>query len=356
MPAFAALRRSERSNFSPCELCGNSLFVIVADQDRLGNPLQTVVCHSCGLVSVNPRPSDEDIDQFYRDEYRKSYKQSLQPKLKHVYRAGRVALNRLSYLLPLLHQSRTVLDLGAGGGELLFMLRGLGFDVQGIEPNTGYGDAARDVLGLPVQVTTYQQAQVELESCDMVTCFHVLEHLPHPVDALAAMVRWMKPEGLLLIEVPHVMSRCQWPHSRHHIGHLHHFSSSTLALAGQKAGLRAVDVFTSGDGGNLMVVFRKNPGGSAKAMPSTIPGHAQRVISHLRTHTALAHLLSPHPYVRPLERMCSHLGEHLALMRCRNVQVLLGRLLEEARSLARSAREGTPPLELPISDCRRAAG
>ncbi len=324
--------------------------MIVADRDRLGNPLQTVVCHACGLVSVNPRPSDEDIDQFYRDEYRKSYKQTLQPKLKHVYRAGRVALDRLTYLIPLLHQGGAVMDLGAGGGELLFMLRGLGFEVQGIEPNIGYGEVARDVLGLPVQVTTYQEAQVELESCDMVTCFHVLEHLPHPVDALTAMARWMKPDGLLLIEVPHVMSRCQWPHSRHHIGHLHHFSSSTLALAGQKAGLRAVDVFTSGDGGNLMVVFRKNQGGHGNAIQSTIPGHAQRVIGHLRTHTALMHLLSPPPYLRPLERIYGHVRERLALMRCQDVQLLLTQLLEEAQALAQSAREGTPPWEIPISE------
>lgn len=347
MPAFASLRQSERSQFSPCDLCGHSLFLIVADKDRLGYPLQTVVCHACGLVSTNPRPSDEDLDRFYREEYRKAYKQAFQPKLKHVHRAGRVALERLEYLLPLLKSGCSLLDLGAGGGELLFMLRGLGFKVQGIEPNIGYGGVARDLLELPVQVTSYQQAAVEQESLDVVTCFHVLEHLAHPVEALAAMARWLKVEGLLLIEVPHVMSRCQWPHSRYHIGHLHHFSSSTLALAGQKAGLRPVDAFTSADGGNLMVVFRKG-GEPPISGAGTIPGHSQRVIQHLRSHTALTHLLSPHPYLRPFEKLASRVQERLTLMRHRDVKSVLEHLLDEARHLEQQMRQSAFEAELPL--------
>jgi 2-polyprenyl-3-methyl-5-hydroxy-6-metoxy-1,4-benzoquinol methylase len=349
MPAFAALRQCERSDFSPCDLCGQSLFVIVADQDRLGHPLQTVVCHSCGLVSTNPRPSDEEIEKFYRDEYRKAYKQAFEPKLKHLYRAGRVALERLEYLFPLLSAGESVLDLGAGGGELLFVLRGLGFDVQGIEPNIGYGNVARDLLGLPVQVTNYRQATVEPGSLDVVTCFHVLEHLPHPVDALSAMAAWLKPNGLMLIEVPHVMSRCQWPQSRYHIGHLHHFSASTLALAGAKAGMRTIDSFTSPDGGNLMLVFRKGGDVTAESS-STIPGHAQRVIRQLRTHTDLTHLLSPFPYLRPLQKLSSTVLERLALQRHRDISSVLADLNREAGELARKLRERSAPVAAPLLD------
>lgn len=350
MPAFAALRQSDRSHFSSCDLCGHSLFVIVADKDRLGHPLQTVVCQACGLVSTNPRPGDYELERFYREDYRQAYKQAWRPKLKHVHRAGRVALERLEYLLPLLQPGQNLLDLGAGGGELLFMLRGLGFAVQGIEPNLGYGGVARDVLGLPVQLTTYQQAVVEPGSLDVVTCFHVLEHLPDPVAALSAMAGWLRRDGLLLVEVPHVMARCQWPHSRYHIGHLHHFSSSTLALAGQKAGLRPVDAFTSADGGNLMLVFRKG-GVPPEEVLSTIPGHAQRVVRHLRTHTPLVHLLSPHPYLRPLEKLSSRLREQLTLLQHREVHALLDRLLQEARQLAQALREAEPRMPAPLLGC-----
>jgi 2-polyprenyl-3-methyl-5-hydroxy-6-metoxy-1,4-benzoquinol methylase len=336
--------RPENLRFAPCDLCGHTHFLIVSDRDRHGQPLQTVVCHDCGLVSTNPRPTDEELEQFYREEYRKSYKQAVKPKPKHVYRAGRVALERLSYLLPLLRPGQSVLDMGAGGGELLFLLRGLGYAVQGIEPNLGYGGSARDTLGLPVQVTHYQHAKVEPGSLDVVTCFHVLEHLAHPIEALSIMGGWAKPGGLLLIEVPNVMSRCQWPSSRYHLGHLHHFSSSTLCLAGQKAGLTPVDTFTSSDGGNLMVVFRKDEAPAIK-LGAIIPGHALRVLKHLQGHTAMNHLLSRHPYLRPWAKLFSRIQERAALMRHQDAHSILDHLLVEARLVAEKLRKSERPSE-----------
>lgn len=348
MPAYHSLRQKPSSVISVCDLCGHDQFTVVATTDRLHYPLQSLVCHSCGLVSTNPRPSDEDVEKFYRDDYRKEYKQTLKPRLKHVYRAGMVALERLRYTLPLLRRDDRILDLGAGGGEFLFLLRGLGHNVGGIEPNLGYGGMARDILGLPVQVTTYQHAEVEAGSQDVVTCFHVLEHIPHPVEALSIMARWLTENGLLLIEVPHVLSRCQWPHSRYHIGHLHHFSSSTLALAGQKAGLRAVDTFTSADGGNLMVVFRRADGQPAPAQTS-IPGHMQRVRQHLRDHTPLSHLLTYHPYLRPFQKLRMRADELLTLARMHDAHDVLDHLLHRARRVQESWTASQARGELDLS-------
>lgn len=349
MPA-THFSNSSSQPLAACDLCGHSHFAVIANQDRHGQPLQTVVCKSCGLVSTNPRPTDEELENFYRDEYRKSYKQVVKPKPKHVYRAGLVALQRLHYLLPILRSGQSVLDFGAGGGELLFMLRGLGYHVQGIEPNLGYGGAARDHLGLPVQVTHYQHAQVTPESLDVVTCFHVVEHLAHPIEALSVMAGWTKPNGLVLIEVPNVMSRCQWPHSRYHLGHLHHYSSSTLSLAGQKAGLMAVDSFTSADGGNLMVVFQKtNP--PLMSDTSALPGHATRVLKHLRSHTALAHLKTAHPYLRPFEKMASRVSEQIALSGRRDAHAILDHLLARAKVIAESFKEEEPPQDSPGLAC-----
>jgi SAM-dependent methyltransferase len=335
MPAYFRLRQKPTSLISVCDLCGHDQFTVVATTDRLKRPLQSLVCHSCGLVSTNPRPSDEDVEKFYRDDYRQEYKQTFKPKLKHIYRAGRVALERLRYTLPLLRRDDQILDLGAGGGEFLFMLRGLGHFASGIEPNLGYGGMARDILGLPVQVSTYQHAEVRAGSQDVVTCFHVLEHLPHPVEALSIMASWLTENGLLLIEVPHVLSRCQWPHSRYHIGHLHHFSSSNLALAGQKAGLRAVDTFTSADGGNLMVVFRRIQG-APPTVQASIPGHMQRVRQHLREHTPLSHLLSFHPYLRPFQKLRQRADEQLTLAGMNDPHDVLDHLLNHAKRVQES--------------------
>ncbi|MBL9113782.1 MAG: class I SAM-dependent methyltransferase [Verrucomicrobiaceae bacterium] len=297
-----------------CILCRGTEFLPVADRDRHGNELRTVLCEGCGFVFTSPRPSQAEVDHFYRSDYRREYKDSYSPKPKHVYRAGKVALSRLAYLKPLLKPNARVLDVGAGGGEMLYLLKEMGLTVQGIEPNLGYGGTARDVLGLPVQVTSYKAAEVEPLSMDVVTSFHVLEHLLDPVEALSIFSRWLKDDGQILIEVPNVFSRCQWPQSRYHRGHLQHFSASTLSLAGHLAGLVAVDSFTSEDGGNVMVVFRKAPDAAAhRLVAGVLPGHAARVKAHLTQHTPLRHFFTLAPWKRPLERAVDRLAEKVSL-------------------------------------------
>lgn len=332
---------------SSCLLCQSTSFVPVAHRDRHGQPLTTVLCEGCGFVFTHPRPTRAEVDHFYRADYRREYKQSFTPRPKHVYRAGRVALERLDYLLPLLKDGDHVLDVGAGGGELLFILRELGHRVQGIEPNLGYGGAARDFLGLPVQVAGYHEAQVEPGSQHVITSFHVVEHLLDPVDALSVFAGWLHEDGLLLIEVPHVLSNCQWPQSRYHRGHLQHFSAATLALAGRLAGLHAVDSFTSADGGNLMVIFRRAD--STPAAPAVLPGHAARVLRHLRGHTARRHALSLSPWLRPLRRLRDRVAEGLQLAREKEPRALLHQCAAQARRLqARTGQPASPAKPLPL--------
>ena len=167
-----------------CEICHSNHFREIGSTDREGKALRTVICEGCGLVFSDPRPDTSQIDDFYRESYRMAYKQAWQPRLKHTYRTGSVVLERLRYLMPLLRRGSSLLDFGSGGGELVFILRELGFDARGIEPNIGYAEYSRDVLGIPLQIGAFAQARFEPCSLDFVTLFHVAEHLEHPVAAL----------------------------------------------------------------------------------------------------------------------------------------------------------------------------
>ncbi len=297
---------------SACPLCERDDFQTVAERDRDRRPLRTVLCRSCGLVFTNPRPPPEEVASFYEASYRLLYKHSRSPSARHVYRAGQVALERLDRLRPLLAPHSRVLDLGSGAGELLYLLRAAGHAVSGIEPNLGYGDFAREDLGLPVQAGGYQTAQVQPGSQDMITVFHVLEHLEDPVAALRAMAFWLRSGGRLVVEVPNVMSTCQWPSSRFHLAHLLHFSPDTLAMAGRRASLSVLDCHTSRDGGNVICVFERLEG-SVAVPDGSIPGHAAGVAVLLSGHTTLRHALTPAPYWRPLLKLRRRFRERRAL-------------------------------------------
>ncbi len=291
----------------PCELCGNARVESAGTHDREGAPLRVVLCPDCGLVWNDPRPDPRALMEYYREEYRRDYKNTLQPRPRHTVRAARVASHRCRELVPFLRPEDSLLDLGAGGGEMVYVLRRLGFPARGIEPNEGYARFARERLGVPVESGTWQEAGLPAGSVGAVTLFHVLEHLDGPLRAIGLIREWLRPGGLLWIEVPNVESLCQAPAHRFHRAHLYNFNTVTLAGLARRAGFAVERTFTSGDGGNLTAVLRRaevvDPG------PFTQPGNADRILRILRTHTPLRHLLSPAPYVRPVRKMVERLVE-----------------------------------------------
>ncbi len=74
----------------------------MSDKDRDGHALSNRLCLDCGLVFVDPRPSRQQREGWYAHDYRRDYNGVLQPRSHHVLRAGRVALDRLLRIRPLL--------------------------------------------------------------------------------------------------------------------------------------------------------------------------------------------------------------------------------------------------------------
>ena len=311
----------------PCNLCGSREVEQIRTRDRHGAHLRSVICTQCGLVWTDPRPAPEQVREFYAQEYRLDFKGTYQPKPKHTYRSGKVAVDRFQRVRGVLTPGARVLDVGAGGGEVVYVLRAMGYDATGFEPNEGYARYAAEVLGLPVRQGFHQDCPVEQESQDVVTMFHMVEHLESPFDALRNVHGWLRPDGLLVVEVPNVEAVCQQPHTQFHRGHLYHFNLPTLEKTGERAGFTVVSRFTSNDGGNIMVVWRK---ATAPAVSSwAIPGNYERVASILRGHTALRHVLSRYPFIRPFRKLASGLDEQRRVRMHRSPRAILDAVIAE---------------------------
>lgn len=308
----------------PCNLCGSTDHTEVRSRDRDGKPLRSVMCQSCGLVWVDPRPTPEEEREFYRLNYRRDYKHVERPKIKHVYRSGRAALDRWQRLRPWVREGGELLDIGAGGGEFLYVARAAGMKVRGIEPNEGYAAHAREQLDLPVQTGFYQDANVEPRNLDVVTAFHVVEHLEDPFGMMRRCLEWLRADGVLLIEVPNVEARCQHPNRQFHRGHLYHFNRQNLTAMMRRAGFEIVDTFVSADGGNIAATGRK-------ALPALLEpllpdGNAGRVADILKRHTTASYLLSPSPYLRPMRKLSKGIGEARATRGGADAAAILKRL------------------------------
>ncbi len=285
----------------PCNLCGSVDVDELGSRDRDGHPLRTTICRQCGLVWSNPRPGEDEVRRYYSREYRLDYKGCATPSLRHIARSGRGALNRYRDLAPFLKPGDRVLDAGAGGGEVVYVLRKAGFDAMGLEPDERYASHAREALGVPVATGFVQDGSFPPGRFDAITMYHALEHVEDPVGILTTLRGWLMDGGLLLIEVPNVEARCIHPHRRFHFAHFYNFNEVTLESTGRRSGFEPVQTTTSRDGGNLISVFRAVDAPAGPARPAE--GNYARVSAIVRGHTAAGYYLSAVPYAGPLERL-----------------------------------------------------
>jgi SAM-dependent methyltransferase len=139
-----------------------------------------------------------------------------------------------------------LLDVGCATGKFLRLMQAVGWRVSGIELDAAAAAKARGVTpdvfeGDPLA------APFAPRSFDVVTSFHVVEHLPEPRAALSRMLEWLAPGGVMIVEVPNVGGVGGRLFGRYWSGldfprHLTHFTPATMAAMVERAGGRVVDV------------------------------------------------------------------------------------------------------------------
>jgi SAM-dependent methyltransferase len=178
-----------------CYQCGSRESRPYADE----NGFQLVKCSSCGLLYVNPRPSDHTISQGARTGKHRGH-----AEFERVgkFDEGKVRSYRrvLKRLTPPSSLTKLKwLDIGAGHGEFLIALQAYGkLDTPplGLEPGEEKRSAARR-RGLHVEDETFVAAPAEFGG---ISLLNVYSHLPNPVEALARWGSWLRPGGYLLLE------------------------------------------------------------------------------------------------------------------------------------------------------------
>lgn len=174
-------------------------------------------CLDCGLLFVHPQPTREVLDAYYAPEGGWQASRSESPRPPQTRTKG-AAPDMMADLDRYFMASRPaagakVLDFGCGTGKWLNSFHDYGWETYGIEPST---DAAfvrhRRLLAIPTE-----------PEFDLALVYHVLEHLPRPLDTLRELARVLLPGGHLLVSVPRLdmlpvhrqVEYCL--HVRHHI-------------------------------------------------------------------------------------------------------------------------------------------
>lgn len=308
----------------PCPITGGDQCQVIATKAREGHSLRNVMSLDSGLIYVDPLPI-EDLSQFYKEDYRKSYKNVETPKKKHIYRAGGVALDRWARLKDYLGEGTRAIDFGAGGGEWAYLLKSRKVDIFGIEPNQGYGGFARDQYDLDLFLGMYQEAKVERGTFEVATLFHVLEHLKDPVDDIRQMSEFLKDEGHFAIEVPDILYRGMHFDHKWHDGHLFGFDLNTLGAVAAKAGLH--QIFLERQGGNLFGIFQKRENETVQ-LPD-LEGRADKALAEMQAGRKQYWQL-PATYLKSLTKLKRSIGEKQAVASKETGREILDALYQKA--------------------------
>ena len=205
-----------------------------------------VQCNQCRLIYLNPQPTSEELAAYYPKDYEAHVGTQKQ-------RLG--WLRRMDYYYGVKKRYRAIMrytrtgrlmDIGCGTGAFLDGMREYGWDVAGIEPGVQAADYAVRQLGLPVQNTTLEAAQLEPASFDLVTMWNVLEHLSDPQQALHRIREALQPGGLLVFAIPNVDSLDLRLFKKYWAGydvprHLFVFPPATLEEMVTRAGFDTLD-------------------------------------------------------------------------------------------------------------------
>lgn len=229
--------RRRRCPSSPCVLCGGRHATLLFRKGGWAH----VRCRACGLVSLDPLPSEAELAAHHERSYAEGAYAAFAAAAP--VRAA-VARDRLARLRPLARPGPW-LDVGASAGEFVAAVRAAGIDAEGIEVAGPAVDLARR-RGLPVRQVAVESFTPS-RSFAVITALDVAEHLPSPLPVLERLRAWLLPDGLLALTVPNRASFAARLLGRYWYyytapDHVHHFTPATIARLLERAGFERIRV------------------------------------------------------------------------------------------------------------------
>jgi len=222
-----------------CPVDGSSDFDLVY-QTREGE-FSIVRCNECGLEMVDPQPSASVLSSYYGVDYYGSGSAKFLPMIQWLRRISVIKKVRKIRSLSKRDKGR-IMDIGCADGSFLFNIKKREWDTTGIEISTSAG-TRRSFKDLDIIIGDIVEQHFPERSYNVVTLWHVFEHLADPDVYLNEIRRIMTPDGLLVITVPNMRSwQSQWFGKdwfhRDIPRHLYHYSPDTLRNLLSKYGFR----------------------------------------------------------------------------------------------------------------------
>ena len=218
---------TKRTSFS--ETTGTQF--ICKDHTVSGESFQLIKDEEYDLLKTFPQPSEDELPAYYKSEKYISHTDSKSSVFDKAYQqVKKYMLNKkISWIEEEQQQKGKILDIGAGTGDFLKRAKSRGWDSYGAEPNSQARALARQKgLELTESSTAFKE-----ENFDVITLWHVLEHVPNLTEQIEEVKRLLRRDGLLVIAAPNFKSYDAEYYKEYWAAydvprHLYHFSRNSI--------------------------------------------------------------------------------------------------------------------------------
>ena len=168
---------------------------------KIGITVTICKCNTCGLIYSNPQPAPFDLQDHYGIPPENYWRPD------SFVEDDAYAMHKIIRFKELraFKEGMKFLDIGAGLGKTITLAAKSGFDAYGFEPSQSFYQSAVDKMGInpdKLKLASIEEVIYPENTFDFISFGAVLEHLYDPSQSINKAMKWLKPNGLIHIEVP----------------------------------------------------------------------------------------------------------------------------------------------------------
>ncbi len=221
-------------NCPVCDKTSFSNYLNVEDYTVSHKEFTIQQCNSCNFLLTNPRPTEDEIGTYYQSTDYISHHDEAKDMMSKIYISVRdyTIKQKVKLINELSSKKGSLLDIGCGTGNFIQAVQKDGWQITGTEPDSG----ARTVASTRVGDSIYEgiiAPQLTEKSFDVITLWHVLEHIHQLNENVTWIKDHLKEDGKIVIAVPNPQSHDAVKYGRFWAAydvprHLYHFTKATM--------------------------------------------------------------------------------------------------------------------------------
>lgn len=219
-----------------CPWCGSEnaqLHLELKDLFLTQEQFKILECKDCGLLYTTPRPNKEEIGSYYKSDEYYSHQENKDGFIPKVYeKVKSINLKNKYHIATEKAKKGKILDIGCGVGDFLHTMEQQGWDCTGVEPSEDAKAIARKRIKAQL-LSSEEQENLPEGSFDVITMWHVLEHVDALRWQIQQLYRLCRSGGRIIIALPNYKSydgqyyKAEW--AAYDVPrHLNHFDQKTL--------------------------------------------------------------------------------------------------------------------------------